>query len=514
LAAVVKSFAVSGVDGYIVEIEVDALYGQPSISIVGLVDMAVKEARQRLEASIINAKYEFPRMKVVINLAPGDIKKSGSHFDLGMAIGLLLKTSQLETNENIYDYGFIGELSLNGQLRSCSGVLPMAMSAKIAGIKNLIVPKDNIEEAALVQGINIFGFEDLKQVVNFLMTGNKENVMLAGNPYKLKDTFIYDVDFNEVKGQSTLIEYITVAAAGGHSMIMIGYPGCGKSMLARRIPTILPPILEQESLEVTRIYSVAGLIKERGSLIQERPFRAPHHNASTNSLIGGGCNATPGEISLAHNGVLFLDEITEFNKKTLDALRQPMEDGKVTISRVNCTNSYPSDFMLIAAMNPCPCGYYGQSKCNCTDYEVLKYRQKVSGPIMDRIDIQKYVKSVDFMDLSNKPQGINSKELREKVEKARNIQAERFKDFEHIHCNASMSSALIKEFCEIEHDSLDLIRISFERFSYSVRTYNKFLKIARTFADMEASDKIRKKDIISSLMARDLDKDNNKKLVI
>jgi magnesium chelatase family protein len=514
MVAVVKSFAISGVDGYVVEIEADTLYGQPSITIVGLGDMAVKEAKERLEASIINEKYEFPKMRVVFNLAPGDIKKSGSHFDLGMAIGLLIKTEQLKTVEDLNCYGFIGELSLNGLLRPCTGVLPMAMATRAAGINNLVVPKENMEEAALVKELNIFGFESLKQVADFLEEGISTYVPSEKSYGNLQKVFNYDVDFNEVKGQSTLIEYVTVAAAGGHSMLMIGFLGCGKSMIAKRVPTILPSMNEQESLEVTKVYSVAGLLKERVSLILERPFRAPHHNASTNSLIGGGNNATPGEISLAHNGVLFLDEISEFNKKTLDALRQPMEDGKVTISRVNCTNTYPSDFMLIAAMNPCPCGYYGQSKCCCTDYEVLKYRQRVSGPILDRIDIQKYVQPVDFMDLSSKPQGVSSSELRTKVEKARKIQSKRFEGIEHIHCNAQMTSALIKIYCELEQDSQKLLSMAFERFEYSARTFNRFLKVARTFADMEESKNIRKKDIANALLARDLDKERHGMLVV
>lgn len=332
MASVVKCFAIAGVDGYIVNIETDTMFGQPSVMIVGLGDAAVKEARERIQASVLHSGYEFPKMKIVFNLAPGDIKKSGSHFDLAMAIGLLLQSGQIVVDD-IESFGIIGELSLNAELRPCMGVLPMAIEAKRAGINNLIVPKDNLREASLIKGINIFGFENLNEVIKFM-----EGV----NPYTPLDEYKSDhvinrrymVDFNEVQGQEAAIEYIVAAAAGGHNMLMVGSPGCGKSMIARRIPTILPEMTEEEALEVTKIYSVAGLLKDRGSLISERPFRAPHHSASANSLVGGGKNATPGEISLAHNGVLFLDEIAEFDKKTLDSLRQPMEDHVVTISRV------------------------------------------------------------------------------------------------------------------------------------------------------------------------------------
>lgn len=442
MASVVNSFAISGIDGYVVRIETDTIYGQPSVNIVGLGDTSVKESRERLEAAIVHAKYEFPKMKIVINLAPGDIKKKGSHFDLGMAIGLLIKSNQIIVDE-INTFGFIGELSLNAELRPCSGVLPMVIAAKNNGIKNIVA-----------------------------------------------------------------------AACGGHNIIMTGAPGCGKSMIAKRIPSILPTMTEEESLEVTKIYSVAGLLKNKGSLITERPFRAPHHNASMNSLIGGGNNAMPGEISLAHNGVLFLDEIAEFNKRTLDALRQPMEDGIVTVSRVKYTNTYPANFMMIAAMNPCPCGHYGNEKCRCTDYEVLKYRQKISGPILDRIDIQKYVQQVDFMDISDYSKGTSSKELRERVERARNIQRKRFKNIENINSNAEMTPSHIRQFCHLENNSKKLLQMAFDRFQYSARTFHKFLKVARTFADMDEAEQIRKQDIAKALMCRDLDKEQSQMIAV
>ena len=509
MASIINSFAISGIEGYLVQIETDTIYGQPSISIIGLGDRAIKEASERIQAAIIHEKYEFPKMKIVINLAPGDIRKKGSHFDLGMAVGLLLQSNQFVPKDiELNSFGFIGELSLNGMIRPCNGVLPMVIAAKKAGIKSIIVPLENAQEACLVSGINVYTFEDLKSIINFLEGNSHVKPITEDINISRKKNHI--LDFNDVKGQDVLIEYIVVAAAGGHNMLMVGTPGCGKSMIAKRIPTILPKMSEEEALEVTKIYSVAGLLKDRGNLITQRPFRAPHHSASLNSLIGGGNNAMPGEVSLAHNGVLFLDEVAEFSKKTLDALRQPMEDKKVTIARVNFTNIYPSNFMFIAAMNPCPCGYYGTSKCKCTDYEVIKYRQKISGPILDRIDIQKYVNPVDFIELTEDKKGISSEELRERVEKAREIQRLRYKDIKGINCNAQMTPDLIKEYCQLENESKNLLRIAYDKYGYSARTFDKFLKVARTFADLDGSTKIRKKDIANVLLSRDLDKEKTR----
>lgn len=507
MASIVKSFAISGVEGYLVDVEVKEIYGQPMISIVGLGDTAVKEARERVQAAINDSDYTFPQKKIVINLAPSDLKKSGSHFDLAIALGLLLETGQLEFKKE-EEFAFIGELSLNAKIRSCAGILPMTIAAKKAGIKNIIVPLDNVEEASLVKGVNVFGFHSLVETVEFLEARREYDPPKNISQTNSEDhNDLHRVDFKDVRGQDAMIEYVVVAAAGGHNLIMIGAPGCGKSMIAKRIPTILPSMTDEESLEVTKIYSVAGILREKSGLVSERPFRAPHHNASTNSLIGGGNDATPGEISLAHNGVLFLDEIAEFSKKTLEALRQPMEDQKVTVSRVRHTNTYPASFMLIAAMNPCPCGYYGNEKCKCSDYEVIKYRQKISGPIMDRMDIQKYVRVVDFMDLSNHSSGKSSKELRDKVEFAREIQKKRFENIEGVNCNSQMNNSLIKEYCEIEAQGQKLLELAYDRFKYSARTFHKYLKVARTFADMEAADKIRKRDIAAALMSRDLEKD-------
>ncbi|GAB6173099.1 YifB family Mg chelatase-like AAA ATPase [Paradesulfitobacterium aromaticivorans] len=514
MATVINSFAVSGVNAYPVEVETVTLHGQPSTTVVGLGDTSVKESRQRFEAALMYAGYEFPKMKIVINLAPSALKKSGSHFDLAMAVGLLNESGQLQVSpEELNEYGLIGELSLNAQLRSVNGVLPMAVAARDVGIRKLIVPVGNLKEASLVHGLQVFAFQELKEVVKYL-EGKELYLEPSLAEQSMNENLDKGLDFADVQGQDMLIEYIVVAAAGGHNMLMIGPPGCGKSMIAKRIPTILPDMSEEEALGITKIYSVAGLLRERGRLISERPFRAPHHNASTNALVGGGSPVVPGEISLAHNGVLFLDEIAEFEKKALDALRQPMEDKEVTVSRVNSTQTFPSDFMLVAAMNPCPCGYHGLPKCRCSDYEVLKYRHKISGPVMDRIDVQKYVNPVDFLNLSSARPGKSSLELRDRVQFARLIQQGRFANLKGVNCNAQMNEAMVREFCHLDEEGNRLMRLAFDRYNYSARTYQKFLKLARTAADLDGSLKIRRKDVSVALMSRDIDKESAGMLVI
>ena len=369
MATMVRCFAVQGIDGFPVDIETTTLEGQPMISIIGLGDQAVKEAGERIHAALDNCGYEFPKKKVIISLAPGDKKKSGSHFDLAMAIGLLQQAETIGA-KNLEQYGLIGELSLNGDLRPCRGILPMIIAAKKMGIRHMIIPISNLQEANLVKNISVYGFDNLKQVISFLE--GKSAAVQHADKHGAKCDRSHDsvLDFADVKGQNELIEAVVLAAAGGHNMMMIGEPGCGKTMIAQRIPTILPRMTEEESLEVTKIYSISGLLKDGHSLVTTRPFRSPHHNASLNALIGGGANAFPGEVSLAHNGVLFLDELTEFSRRTLDALRQPIEDKKVSISRVNISNTFPSNFMFVAAMNPCPCGYYPGSKCRCTNCNI------------------------------------------------------------------------------------------------------------------------------------------------
>lgn len=429
-----------------------------------------------------------------------------------MAIALLIQSAQIFVEE-VERYAFIGELSLNGDLRPCVGVLPMVMEAKNKGIKNVIVPIDNMPEASLISDINIFAFNKLREVTDFLI-GIKpyEPIKDIKDNYKIDSPYI--IDFQDVQGQDTALEFVAVAAAGGHNLLMSGTPGCGKSMVAKRIPTILPEMTEEEALEVTKIYSVAGLLKNRGTLITERPFRSPHHSASTNSLVGGGVFAMPGEISLAHNGVLFLDEIAEFNKKTLDALRQPMEDGRISIARVRHSHVFPANFMLVEAMNPCPCGYHGESRCHCTDYEIVKYSQKLSGPIMDRIDIQKHFRSVDIKDLTNDIKGPTSKSLAIKVERARSIQRKRYENIIGISCNAQMTPELIKEYCKLDEESMKILMLAYEKFKYSARTYHKFLRVARTFADMDGEENIKKTHIIKAIMCREIEKEQATMVVV
>lgn len=503
MATIVKSFATSGVDGYVVDVEVKTMYGQPQMTVVGLGDTAVKEARERVEAAVNDSGYSFPVKKIVINLAPSDLKKSGSHFDLAIAMGLLIEDGQVKGKRE-GPYAFIGELSLNARLRAVTGVLPMIMAAKEAGIEEVILPLENLEEASLVRGSRIRGFHRLSEVVEYLEgLRDYEEVALAFD----HEDGDWQYDFCDVQGQDALIEYCVVAAAGGHNLLMVGQPGCGKSMIAKRLPSILPPMNEAEALEVTKIYSVAGLLKGSGGLIRHRPFRAPHHNASTNALIGGGMRASPGEVSLAHNGVLFLDEITEFEKRTLEALRQPLEDREVTVSRVKYTNRYPCAFILVAAMNPCACGYFGSDKCKCTDHEVLKYRQKVSGPLLDRIDIQKQVNPIQIKTLSGGGLGASSDQLQARVNAARKIQEARFAGHDQIHCNAQMTHNLIRQHCRLEQDAQRLMEEAYGFFKYSARSFYKFLKIARTMADLDGAEKIRRRDIGAALMSRDLEKD-------
>lgn len=513
MATVVRSFVINGVEGYPIDIETKTMEGQPMISIIGLGDLAVKEAAERIQSAIDESGYVFPKKKVIISLAPSDTKKSGSHFDLAMAIGVLQQNGDIAI-KNIESYGFIGELSLDGRIRACRGILPMIIAAKKKRISKVIIPNENLSEAKLVHGIEVLGFANLTDVIRFLegkQLSEETTVIDHTNTDDFSDCML---DFADVKDQSELVDAVLLAAAGGHNMLMVGEPGCGKTMIAQRIPTILPEMTEEECLEVTKIYSITGLLPNGHSLMRKRPFRAPHHNASMNALIGGGTNATPGEVSLAHNGVLFLDELAEFSRRTLDALRQPVEDKKVSISRVNGTHTFPSNFMFVTAMNPCPCGYYPSPKCRCTDYEVIKYRGKISGPIMDRIDIQKEVHPVDFFDITDKTPSKSSAEMRVKVEKARKIQQIRYADNDGINCNAQMTTALIQEYCKLDDKSLQLLRAASEEYGYSARVIHKLLRLARTSADLDGVADIRYVDVERVLGCRDLDKSNSKMMVV
>ncbi len=525
MATVVKSMATTGVEGFMVEIEASTIRGQQQMmSIIGLPDQAIKEAGERIQAAIESCGYDIPKDKVIISLAPGDKKKRGSHFDLGMIIALLFQTDQISPG-NLAEYAFIGELSLDGRIRPCNGVLSMVTEARKCGVGSVVVPYENRKEASSVSGIRVCPVKNLQDTVKFLegrlalkaleavdedsATTRKRteaNSSDASRDDDNSETLVgRELDFADVKGQDELIDAIVLGAAGGHNILMIGEPGCGKTMIAQRIPTILPGMSEKESLEVTKIHSISGLLDAGAGLVERRPFRAPHHNVSLNALIGGGSYAQPGEVSLAHNGVLFLDEIAEFSKSTLDALRQPMEDKRVTISRVNGTNSYPANFMFVAAMNPCPCGYYPSKKCRCTDYEIIHYRGKISGPILERIDIQKNVAHVDYFELNGRKGGRSSAQLREVVERARSIQQERFKDVAGVNCNAQMTTSMIQRYCKLDDMCTQMLKAASEKYGYSARVIHKLLRLARTCADMEGSDEIRRQDVARALACRDLD---------
>lgn len=515
MATVVKSMATSGVDGFMVEIEASMIRGQQQcISIIGLPDQAIKEAGERIQAAIESCGYDIPKDKTIISLAPGNRKKRGSHFDLGMTIALLFQTDQISPR-NLADYAFVGELSLDGRIRPCNGILSMVTEARKCGIPAVVVPYENRKEAASVTGIKIYPLKTLPDAIRFLegrldpsteyekkvSTGREGDMIPAGKTR----TGNSSLDFSDVKGQADLIDAIVLGAAGGHNILMLGEPGCGKTMIAQRIPTILPRMSERESLEVTKVHSISGLLDAGNGLVADRPFRAPHHNVSLNALIGGGSYAQPGEVSLAHNGVLFLDELAEFSRSTLDALRQPMEDKKVTISRVNGTNTYPANFMFVAAMNPCPCGYYPSKRCRCTDYEIIHYRGKISGPILERIDIQKSVAHVDYFELNDQKSTSSSGELREKVEYARKIQQERYAHDPDVNCNAQMTTTMIQRYCKLDEESTLVLKKASEKYGYSARVIHKLLRLARTSADLSGSQDIRKEDIVRVLSCRDLD---------
>ncbi len=511
MASVIKSIGIFGLEGYVVDVEVSVFDGIAMTSIVGLGDTAVKESRDRIETCLSQLEFIYPQKRIVINLSPSNVKKSGSYFDLAMLIGILLESGQIKPIDFVIDeYIFLGEISLNGELKSFSGVLPIIVNAKKNGINKIILPTSCYEEAIAVNGVEIFAFDNLEQVITYIE--RKIYLIPKKSKVKAKIDNKYRIDFSDVYGHKDIMEYVIVAAAGNHNILLNGAPGCGKSMIAKRIPTILPDMTENETLEISSIYSICGLLKN-SNLIVERPFRSPHYNASANALIGGGANAMPGEISLAHNGILFLDELPEFSRTTLEALRQPLEDRKVTISRVKFTNIFPANFQLVAAMNPCPCGNLGSDRCNCSHYDIKRYTQRISGPILDRIDIQKYMGRVNLFESRNEHKNLSSKAIKEIVEKARIMQLKRFENINDINFNGQMDSSHIKELCPLDSECLDLLQKSYEKFQFSARTYNKIIKIARTFADIDESSEIYRKHIIFGLMSRDLDKDKNTLLV-
>ena len=501
----VTSGAVLGVDGYIVDVEVDISSGLPGFDIVGLPDSAVKESRERVRAAIKNSDYIFPVKRITVNLAPADTKKSGPSFDLPVAVGILICTGVIKP-EPIENAFFAGELSLDGAVRPVNGILPMVIAAKAQGIKAFFVAEENAEEAALVGDVDVFPMNNINQLVEHFDNKPVEKLVINMADYFCnKSTNTYNVDFADVAGQTQVKRALEIAAAGYHNTLMIGTPGAGKTMMARRMPTILPNLSLDESMEITKIYSIAGLLNQKGLLMTERPFRTPHHTASYISLTGGGRTPSPGEISLSHNGVLFLDELPEFQKKALETLRQPLEDGHITINRVGGTFTYPSVFLLMAAMNPCPCGYMGTSRCTCTEGEVAKYLDKISGPLLDRIDIQVEATPVEYNELTgNKKSPEDSATIKQRVETARERQKERFKG--EIRFNAKMPSSMTKKHCKLGKDAQDLLKQAFDTMSLSARAYHKILKISRTIADLADSNDISTEHVAEAISYRGLDR--------